>query len=80
MTAIKEDANEEYSTQNTQGLPAEFDDNQGPDPLDALKNADDPAAAMSKTTTAPETQRGTVSNELSDDEDEGDDLDKLAES
>ena len=36
--------------------------------LDALKDADDPQAMISKTTTAPETQRGTVSNELSDDE------------
>ena len=72
---------EDLKLQNTHDeLPSGYSGNQGQDLLDALKDADDPAATISKTTTAPETQRGTVSNDLSDDELGADALDMLASS
>ena len=35
-------------------------------PLDTRKDGPDPAATLSKATTAPQTKRGTVSNDYSD--------------
>ena len=75
LTKIAEETNEEYHKQNThEAAPAEFSSKQGNDLLDALKDDPDPAATLSKTTTRPETKRGTVSNDLSDDELEADDV------
>ena len=54
LTMITEETTDEYTTQNTH-------DNL-PNPLDALKTAEDPAAIMSKNPTEPSTNRGTVSN------------------
>ena len=75
LTNIPEETQEEYLHLNTHdgGLPAEFSSKQAKVPRAA-------AGAPSQATTAPETKRGTVSKDESDDDLQDDVMDVLAES